>query len=157
MKTGRLQAAAWRSAERNREANYIHSRNHAMKLPMIAKIVAFPFAVFLQGVCAISLRWNERARVIAVGADAGVDRGTSLCGEDFPDHANLPWICCVLTVGSAILVQRRLEAAMEGDRNLEAGQAGTIASSRRFLKRRQARRIFAASEPHWPPVQTAQP
>jgi hypothetical protein len=84
-------------------------------------VVAFPFAVFLQGVCALGLRWNDRARVGAVVYGLLLTLGWigALRFElkVFWMSPVIPWACCILTVASAILVQRSLEAAMDGRKN----------------------------------------
>jgi hypothetical protein len=87
-------------------------------------VVAFPFVVFLQGLCALSLRWNDRARVIAVlygllltlGWIAALRFGLRV----FWISPVVPWICCVVTVASAIFVRGRLEAAGDGRKSREA-------------------------------------
>jgi hypothetical protein len=94
---------------------------------LIDLVVAFPFAVFLQGLCALGLRWNDRARVTAVlygllltlGWIAALRFGIKM----FWTSPILPWTCCILTVASAIFVQRKLEAATEGLRSRAAPSA----------------------------------
>jgi hypothetical protein len=85
---------------------------------LIDLVVAFPFAVFLQGLCALGLPWNDRARVTAVlyGLLLTVAWivALRLAVKIFWISPILPWICCVVTVGSAIFVQSRLEAATDG-------------------------------------------
>jgi hypothetical protein len=87
-------------------------------------IVAFPFVVFLQGLCAIGLRWNEKARVMAVvyGLLLTLVWIAMLRFEVkvFWVSPILPWVCCVLTVASAIFVQRKLDAATE-DQGIQVG------------------------------------
>jgi hypothetical protein len=80
-------------------------------------VVAFPFAVFLQGVCALGLRWNDRARVTAIaygllltlGWIGALRFGLGV----FWISPVLPWACCILTVVSAVLIQRTLAAATD--------------------------------------------
>jgi len=94
-------------------------------------VVAFPFAVFLQGVCALGLRWNDWARVTAVvygllltlGWIAALRFGV----KAFWISPILPWTCCILTVASAIFVQRRLEAASVVAKIDEAVAASNVA------------------------------
>ena len=94
---------------------------------LVDLVVAFPFAVFLQGLCVLGLRWNDRARVTAVlygllltlGWIAALRFGIKF----FWTSPILPWTCCILTVASAIFVQRRLEAATEGLRSRAAASA----------------------------------
>jgi hypothetical protein len=86
-------------------------------------VVAFPFAVFLQGVCALGLRWNDRARVAAVVYGLLLTLGwigaLRFALRVFWISPVIPWACSILTVASAILVQRSLEAAMDGRKNSE--------------------------------------
>jgi hypothetical protein len=86
-------------------------------------VVAFPFAVFLQGLCALGLRWNDRARVQAIVygllltlAWIGALR---FAVKIFWISPILPWAGCIVTVASAIFAQRRLAAAIEGHRTRE--------------------------------------
>src|SRR5580704_3863679 len=82
---------------------------------LIDLVVAFPFTVFLQGLCALGLRWNDRVRVAAVvygllltlGWIAALRFGLKV----FWISPILPWACCLVTVASAVFVQRQLEAA----------------------------------------------
>jgi PAP2 superfamily len=78
-------------------------------------VVAFPFVVFLQGLCALRLRWNDPARVFAVGYGLLVTlawiAALRFALKLFWLSPALPWTCCILTVASAILVRKRLEAA----------------------------------------------
>jgi hypothetical protein len=91
---------------------------------LVDLVVAFPFAVFLQGLCALGLRWNDRARVTAVWYGLLLTLGwigaLRLAVKSFWISPVLPWTCCVLTVASAIFVQRRLEAATDGHKIREA-------------------------------------
>jgi hypothetical protein len=81
-------------------------------------IVAFPFAVFLQGLCALRLRWNDRARVFAflygllltLAWIAALRFDVKL----FWGSPVVPWTSCIVTIASAIFVQRRLVVEMEG-------------------------------------------
>ncbi len=84
---------------------------------LIDLVVAFPFAVFLQGLCALGLRWNERARVAAIVYGLLLTLGWigALRFElrMFWISPVIPWICCVVTVVSAVLVKRSLDAATD--------------------------------------------
>jgi hypothetical protein len=94
-------------------------------------VVAFPFAVFLQGLCALGLRWNDRARVTAVVYGLLLTLGwigaLRFAVKVFWISPLLPWTCCILTVASAIFVQRRLEAASVGARIGEPVAASNVA------------------------------
>jgi hypothetical protein len=87
-------------------------------------VVAFPFAVFLQGLCALGLRWNDRARVTAVLYGLLMTLGwigaLRFAIKSFWISPILPWTCCILTVALAILAQRSLEAATDGRKIREA-------------------------------------
>lgn len=82
-------------------------------------VVAFPFAVFLQGLCELRLPWNHRARLLAfsygllltLGWIAALRFGLKW----FWISPLLPWASCILTIASAILIQSWLVAAAEGN------------------------------------------
>jgi hypothetical protein len=97
---------------------------------LIDLVVAFPFAVFLQGLCALGLRWNDRARLTAVLYGLLLTLGWIVAlrwaVKIFWISPFVPWTCCVLTVASAIFVQRRLEAATEGRNIREAVSTSAI-------------------------------
>ncbi|HEY2546181.1 MAG TPA: phosphatase PAP2 family protein, partial [Candidatus Acidoferrum sp.] len=94
-------------------------------------IVAFPFVVFLQGLCAIGLRWNDKARVIAVVYGLLLTLAwiamLRFAVKVFWISPMLPWTCCVLTVASAIFVQSRLEAATENHKIQEQAPVNGVA------------------------------
>jgi hypothetical protein len=97
---------------------------------LIDLVVAFPFAVFLQGLCALGLRRNDRTRLTAVlygllltlGWIAALRFGLKV----FWISPILPWACCLVTVASTIFVQRSLEAATDGSKSREAAPAATF-------------------------------
>jgi hypothetical protein len=97
---------------------------------LIDLVVAFPFAVFLQGLCALGLRWNDRSRVTAVCYGLLLTLGwigaLRFAVKSFWISPVLPWTCCVLTVASAIFVQRRLEAANDGRKIREAAPPSAV-------------------------------
>jgi hypothetical protein len=96
-------------------------------------VVAFPFAVFLQGLCALGLRWNDRARVIAVIYGLLLTLGwigaLRFVVKVFWISPILPWTCCILTVASAIFVQRQLEAATDGAKTGDAIGANNVVAA----------------------------
>jgi len=93
-------------------------------------IVAFPFVVFLQGSCAIGLRWNDTTRVIAVVYGLLLTLAwiamLRFALKMFWISPILPWACCVLTVATAVFVQRRLETAMENHGMQEPAPANSV-------------------------------
>ena len=97
---------------------------------LIDLIVAFPFVVFLQGLCAISLRWNDRRR--ATGVVYGLLLTLGWIGalrftlKIFWISPVLPWACCILTVASAVFVQRSLDAAAAATDVRDAASRGTV-------------------------------
>jgi hypothetical protein len=78
-------------------------------------VVAFPFVVFLQALCALRLPWNDRARILALGYGLAVTlawiAALRFALKLFWLNPAVPWTCCILTVASAVLVHKRLEAA----------------------------------------------
>lgn len=80
-------------------------------------VVAFPFAVFLQGLCAPCLRWNDGARLTAILYGLLLTLGwiaaLRFALNFFWISAFLPWACCILTIASAILVRKQLEKAID--------------------------------------------
>jgi PAP2 superfamily protein len=84
---------------------------------LIDLVVAFPFVVFLQGLCALGLRWNDGARVSAVLYGLLVTLGwiaaLRLAPKVFWISPILPWLCCLATIASAIFMQRKLETAID--------------------------------------------
>jgi hypothetical protein len=93
-------------------------------------MVAFPFAVFLKGLCALGLRWNDRSRVAATLYGLALTLvwigALRFAPKVFWISSALPWTCCILTIASAILVQRRLQTALEGRTAQEAVPVGNV-------------------------------
>jgi hypothetical protein len=93
-------------------------------------VVAFPFAVFLQGLCALELRWNDWARVTAVVYGLLLTLAwivvLRFALKVFWTTPVLPWTCCILTVASAIFVQGRLEAATDSGKMRETIAASNV-------------------------------
>jgi hypothetical protein len=86
--------------------------------------------VFLQGLCALGLRWNERARVAAIVYGLLLTLGWigALRFElrVFWVSPVIPWSCCIATVVSAVLVQRSLDAATDGLKSREKVTATSV-------------------------------
>lgn len=80
-------------------------------------VVAYPFSVMMQSLCAFPMRWAARERVIGMLYGLLVTLlWLVLLGQApkvFWISPVLPWACCVLTVGSAIYLHRKLEAATD--------------------------------------------
>jgi hypothetical protein len=93
-------------------------------------VAAFPFAVFLQGLCALGLRWNDRARVAAIVYGLLLTLGwiaaLRFALKVFWISPVIPWVCCILTVASAIFVQRWLEGAKDNLKNIGKVPASTV-------------------------------
>jgi hypothetical protein len=78
-------------------------------------VVAFPFVVFLQGLCALRLPWKNGERIVALGYGLSLTLAwifvLRVDVKLFWSSPALPWTCCILTLASAIFVQHRLNAA----------------------------------------------
>jgi len=80
--------------------------------------------------CAISLRWNDRRR--ATGVVYGLLLTLGWIGalrfalKIFWISPVLPWACCILTVASAVFVQRSLDAAAAATDVRDAASRGTV-------------------------------
>ncbi len=80
-------------------------------------VVAYPFSVMIQSLCAFRLRWTARERVTSVAYGLLV----TLAWLVALGHATrlfwlspvIPWTCCLLTVGFAIVLHQKLDAAAE--------------------------------------------
>lgn len=91
---------------------------------LVDLVVAFPFAVFLQGLCALGLEGHDRARVTAVLYGLLLTLAWIVALrfslKIFWMSPAIPWACCALTVASAIFLERGLAAATEKKRILES-------------------------------------
>lgn len=89
---------------------------------IIDLVVAFPFAVFLRGLCALRLPWNNRHRILAIAYGLVLTllwiAALRFDVKIFWTSPVFPWLCCVLTVASAIFVQRRLDATADSRASL---------------------------------------
>src|SRR5260370_24235744 len=80
-------------------------------------VVAYPFSVMIQSLCAFRLRWTARERVTSVAYGLLV----TLAWLVALGHATrlfwlspvIPWTCCLLTVWFAIVLHQKLAAAAE--------------------------------------------
>jgi len=80
-------------------------------------VVAYPFSVLIQSLCAFPMRWAARERVTGLlyGLLATL-LWLVMLGQAprvFWFSPVIPWACCSLTVASAIFLHRKLEAATE--------------------------------------------
>ena len=98
-------------------------------------VVAYPFSVMIQSLCAFPLRWTARERV--TGMVYGL-LGTLLWMLALGHAPNvfwlspaIPWVCCLLTIASAIFFHRKLESAAEDvvQRQSEAAAEMAVALS----------------------------
>lgn len=80
-------------------------------------VVAYPFSVMIQSLCAFPLRWAQRERLTGIlhGLLVTVVWFVALgyAPKFFWISPIIPWTCCVLTVTSALFLHRKLEAATE--------------------------------------------
>jgi hypothetical protein len=94
-------------------------------------VVAYPFGVMIQALCAFPLRWMQRERVpgLLYGLLTTLAWFVALVYAPnlFWVSPIVPWVCCLLTVLPAIYSHRKLEAATEmavqGKSELASGMA----------------------------------
>jgi hypothetical protein len=94
-------------------------------------VVAYPFGVMIQALCAFPLRWMQRERVpgLLYGLLTTLAWFVALVYAPnlFWVSPIVPWACCLLTVLPAIYLHRKLEAATEmavqGKSELASGMA----------------------------------
>jgi hypothetical protein len=94
-------------------------------------IVAYPFSVMIQALCAFPLRWTRRERVIGLlyGLLTTLVWFVALgyAPNLFWVSPIVPWACCLLTVLSAIYLHRKVEAATEIAAQSKSELAGGMA------------------------------
>jgi hypothetical protein len=80
-------------------------------------VVAYPFSVMMQSLCAFPMRWTARERVTGMLYGLLVTLLWLVMLGQAPKvfwfSSVIPWACCLLTVASAIYLHRKLEAATE--------------------------------------------
>ena len=80
-------------------------------------VVAYPFSVMMQSLCAIPLRWSARERLTGMVYGLLVTLAWLLALGRAPNafwiSPIIPWACCALTVASAIFLHRKVEAATD--------------------------------------------
>jgi hypothetical protein len=78
-------------------------------------VVACPFSVMIESLCALPLRWTSRERLTGILYGLLLTLAWLLAlghaTKFFWISPVIPWTCCAATVGSAILLHKRLEAA----------------------------------------------
>ena len=98
-------------------------------------VVAYPFGVMMQSLCAFPLRWTARERVTGMLYGLLVTLAWLLVLGRAPNifwiSPIIPWVCCVVTVASAIFLHRKLEAATEvaSQRQTESASEMAVALS----------------------------
>jgi len=79
-------------------------------------VVAYPFSVMMQSLCAFPLRWAKRERLAGTLYGLLVTLAWLLALGRTPIlfwlSPIIPWACCLVTVASSLFVHRRLEAAI---------------------------------------------
>jgi hypothetical protein len=94
-------------------------------------VVAYPFSVMIQSLCAFPLRTFQRERVVGAlyGLLAVVAWFVALgyAPNIFWISPIVPWVCCVATVASAIFLHRKLETATEAAAQRPIEIAGEMA------------------------------
>ncbi|HYL85034.1 MAG TPA: phosphatase PAP2 family protein [Candidatus Angelobacter sp.] len=94
-------------------------------------VVAYPFSVMIQALCALPLRWMARERVTSFLYGLLV----TLVWLFALGHATkffwlsplIPWACCVGTVASAIYLHKKLDAATDAAAVRQSASAGELA------------------------------
>ena len=81
-------------------------------------VVAFPFILFLQALCAVSLEWNDSRRLLPFVVGLMVPL-VWLWTLRFEPHVFwyspvIPWACCALTIAATELARRGLKDAAVG-------------------------------------------
>jgi PAP2 superfamily len=95
---------------------------------LIDLIVAFPFVLFIQALCAVCLPWSDSRRLIPFAFGLAATLGwLAILRFDvalFWLSPVLPWFCCVATVGLSEYMRRGLKDAVPG--NFPAVPARTV-------------------------------
>jgi hypothetical protein len=80
-------------------------------------VVAYPFSVMMQSLCAFPMRWAARERVTGMLYGLLVTLlwlvMLGQAAKVFWLSPVIPWACCLLTVASAVYLHRKLETATE--------------------------------------------
>jgi hypothetical protein len=96
-------------------------------------VVAYPFSVMIQSLCAFRLGWMERERATGMACGLLVTLAWLVALGHAPNifwlSPVIPWVCCLATVGSAILLHRKLEAAAEIAAHRQSESAAQMAAA----------------------------
>lgn len=88
-------------------------------------VVGFPFALFVYGLCAFPLGWTQE-RKVALGVGLGLTLGWFAALRVgvmlFWFSPALPWLTCLVTIASVLILQQRLEQASETNALREAAR-----------------------------------
>jgi hypothetical protein len=80
-------------------------------------VVAYPFSVMIQSLCALPLRWMARERITGFlyGLLATLAWLLALghATKFFWLSPMIPWACCAITVASSLFLHKKLEAAAD--------------------------------------------
>lgn len=96
-------------------------------------IVAVPFCVMIQGLFALSLKWNDRRRLLAIFSGLATVLGW-LWALRFAAHffwvsALIPWVLVIATVAVSMLLQKSLQRAVAEVSGKQAPVEGTDLAS----------------------------
>jgi hypothetical protein len=80
-------------------------------------VVAFPFALLMEALCAFTLPWRERSRLTALGFGLFGTLAWFLAlryaAHFFWISAALPWTVCAITIAASLLLEKRLGQAVK--------------------------------------------
>jgi hypothetical protein len=94
-------------------------------------VVAYPFSVMMQSLCAFPLRWAARERMTGMAYGLLLTLAWLVALGQAPNvfwfSPVIPWACCLLTLASAIFLHRKLEAATEAAVQRQSTSAAEMA------------------------------
>ena len=94
-------------------------------------VVAYPFSVMIQSLCAFPLRWAKRERVTGMLYGLLATLAWLVVLGQTPNlfwiSPIIPWTCCLVTVASAIYLHRRLDAATDAATQRQSESASEMA------------------------------
>ena len=94
-------------------------------------VVAFPFALMMEALCAVSLAWMDRRRITALvfgllGTLAWL-AALRFAVRVFWISPVLPWTACAVTVAASLVCESQLHRAAEKTVEDDAGEAQELA------------------------------